>query len=255
MRPNYYHIFSAFDHTLYTLPYNFTMMYTFCGYTAVVLVGGAILLLRNSKLLAICFGLFAFSGLWMLGQSTPIYPVIFHRLPHLLQGSIYAEDALLGFTMFAAIVSALTVAHFQQKIAPPLLWLLALGTAANLIAVGANRVMNTANGSYKTAIKDSPGDWLGGTPRQIRKWLNVRTPPMRTDLMQQDPGWLRYDAEAYRLPTAGGDNPFMLLRYYRFRRTWSGDLWWSRRQFLRNFDTKWIDAFECRLSARKQRCA
>jgi hypothetical protein len=242
VRPNYYHIFSAFDHTLYTLPYNFTMMYTFCGYAAVVLVAGSLLLLRKSKVLAICFGLLLFSALWMLGESTPIYPVIFHRLPHFLQGSLYAEDALLGFTMFVAIISALAVAHFQQRIAPLLLWLLALGTAANLIEVGANRVMNTADGGYKVAAADSPGNWLGATPREIRKWLNVSTPPLRTDLMQQDTGWLRYGAEVYRLPTAGGDNPFMLLRYYRFRLTYSGDVWWSRQQFLRSFDTKWIDA-------------
>jgi hypothetical protein len=240
--PNYYHIFSPFDRSLYTLPYNFTMLYTFCGYAAVVLIAAGLFVLRRSKILAISFGLFVFSTVWMLGENTPIYPAIFHRLPHFLQGSIYAEEALLGFTMFAAIISALTLCRFQHRIAPALLWVLAMATAYNLITTGAKRPFSSAEGSYKVATADSPGNWLGQVPRKIRQWLDVSNPPLRTDVMQEDPGWLRFGAETYQLPTAAGDNPFLLLRYYHFRLSYSGEPWSSRRQALRSFNPKWTDA-------------
>src|SRR5258706_15947300 len=87
--PNY---FSPFDLRLYQLPFNFTLMYTYCGHLAAlfVLIAPVLLLLRRkepSPLLSLSLGMTLLSAIWMIGQSTPVYTIIFMPLPKILRGS------------------------------------------------------------------------------------------------------------------------------------------------------------------------
>ena len=75
---------------------------------------------------------------WMLGDQTPIIRLVYTHLPRLLRGCLYAEYALLAFSLFVALAAAAAL----ELGAGWLLWAAALVTAADLTLVGANRPMN-----------------------------------------------------------------------------------------------------------------
>jgi hypothetical protein len=239
--PNYYHIFTPFDRARYKLPYDFTGLYTHCGFLAVLLLLASPFFFRRSKMLSISFGLFGISILWMLGEHTPIYPPIFHHLPHFLQGAIYAECANLAFSMFAAIIVTLVFSHVAGKLPKVVLAVLLVGNSWNLIKMGANRTFNTADGSWKVATQE----WMDGSYpvfKTVKALTRITNPPLRTDFLDHDEIELRMRAEIEKMPTADGDNPFMLLRYYHLRLTYSGDVFYSRPQLLHNLMAPWIPA-------------
>jgi hypothetical protein len=239
--PNYYHIFTPFDRARYKLPYDFTGLYTHCGFLAVLLLLASPFFFRKSKMLSISFVLFGISIIWMLGDHTPIYPPIFHHLPHFLQGAIYAECANLAFSMFAAMVVTLVFSHVAGKLPKVLLAVLIVGNSWNLIKMGANRTFNTADGSWKVATQI----WFdhGSVfPEAVEKWTRITNPPLRIDFLDHDQVDLRPRAEISQLPTADGDNPLMPLRYYHLRLTYSGDAFWNRTQLLHSLESPWIRA-------------
>src|SRR6185312_17390793 len=133
----------------------------------------------KSKMLSISFVLFGISIIWMLGDHTPIYPPIFHHLPHFLQGAIYAECANLAFSMFAAIIVTLVFSHVAGKLPKVLLVVLIVGNSWNLIKMGANRTFNTADGSWKVATQE----WMDGSYpvfETVNELTRVTNPPLRT---------------------------------------------------------------------------
>ncbi len=239
--PNYYGIFSAWDPALYKLPYEFTFMYTFCGHITLALIAITPALLRRSRLLLISVALFAGSAIWMLGDNTPIYPAVFRLIPHVFQNALYAEYALLGFSMFAAIAAALALARLESRIPRLLLVILVAANSWNLIRTGANRVFNSFPGSYKVGMVG----WLDAgrpMPETLQTMTRAEVPPLRIDLMSAVPSLEQERPGLFDLSSATGDNPFLLLRYYDLRRTFSNDTDWSRKQFPRDFETPWLRA-------------
>jgi hypothetical protein len=239
--PNFYHIFSFSDPHLYKLPYDFTQLYTYCGHLPLLLILIAPFVIRRRKLAAIPFALMLVSVIWFLGKNTPLYPPVYRLMPKFLQGAIYAEYAMLGFSMFAAITAALVFSRFESRIPKAALIVLVLASSWNLIRVGANRAFNTSEGSYRIATESWPDDGLL-MPATLRQWTRQENPPLRTDFLSPDDFTFRTRAEIDELPTAGGDNPFMPLRYYHLRLTYSGDVYWSRAQLLHSLDSPWTGA-------------
>jgi hypothetical protein len=239
--PNYYHIFSFLDTHLYTLPYNFTQMYTYCGHLPLLLILACPFFLRRSKLAALSFLLLLASVVWMLGQNTPLYPPVYRLLPKFLQGAIYSEYAMLGFSLFAALTAALVLAQIESRIPQPALIVIVLASSWLLIRVGANRGFNTATGGYQVST-ESWQDNGRPLPETLKQWTRAETPPLRTDFLTPEDTTLRARAEIDELPSANGDNPFLPLRYYRLRLTYSGDVFWSRAQLLHSLDSPWTKA-------------
>jgi len=239
IRPDHYGIFTAWDPSKYKLPYNFTFMFTFCGYAAAVLITAALILPRKTKLLAISLALFMLSAIWMLGETTPIYPAIYRRLPHFLQNPLYPEFALLGFSMFAACTAAMALSRIEPAMPRFLIVVLVAANSWNLIRVGANRVFNTFDGGYKVVA----AEWKDGErtmPDALRGMPREAIPPSRIDFFSEAEGLLQLAPGVFDIPSAAGDNPFLLLRYYDLRHSFSNDAPWSRRQFPRGFDSPWI---------------
>jgi Bacterial membrane protein YfhO len=239
--PNYYHIFSVGDRSLYTLPYEFTFMFTFCGHVTLVLIAMAPLFLRKSKLLVISVALFVISALWMIGENTPVYPVIFRRLPHFLQSSIYAEIALLGFSMFAATTGALVLAHFERNISRALLVILVAINSWNLIRLGANKPFNSYDGGYEVATA-SWDDGGRSMPAALSTFTQASKPALRISFLSESRGFLWSAPGLFNFYSADGDNPFLLLSYFNLRHTFSDEYEWSRKQFLRDLNSPWIRA-------------
>lgn len=237
--PNHYGIFTAWDSSKYTLPYNFTFMFTFCGYAAAALIATALILPRKTKLEIISLALFLLSAIWMLGETTPVYPAIYARLPHFLQNPLYPEFALVGFSMFAACTAALVCARIEPAMPRLLVVVLVIANSWNLIRVGANRVFNTFEGGYRVVA----AKWKDGEqtmPDALRDLTRGTYPPSRIEFFSDAEGMLQLAPGVFDIPSVAGDNPFLLLRYYDLRHAFSDDAPWSRRQLPRNFDSPWI---------------
>jgi hypothetical protein len=222
--PDYYHIFEP--DTSYKLPYNFTLMYVYCGMATPLLlllapfVGRA----RGRALLILT----AASVFWMLGGHTPVYESIFIHLPGLVRGGLYAEYALMAFCFFAALTAAVALDRLGKRLPQALLWAIALATSFDLIHTSAGRPMNTAETGYK---QEDPLHQIAGSREllsRLRELVNQTTPPSRIDYMDQTLRRGVLGADMLELPTDDGDNPFMLRRMLYLRRLFCGGNWWER---------------------------
>jgi hypothetical protein len=243
IRPDYYGIFTAWDPSKYKLPYNYTFMFTFCGYATAVLIAAALILPRKTKVQAISLALFLLSAIWMLGAGTPVYPAIYHMLPHFLENAMYPEFALLGFSMFAACTAALALAGMESAMPRFLIVVLVAANSWNLIRVGANRVFNTFDGGYRVVT----AGWKDGErsmPDALREMTRETQPPSRIEFFSAVGGLLELAPGVFDIPSAAGDNPFLLLRYYDLRHSFSDNGPWNRRQYPRGFEDRWLQALD-----------
>jgi hypothetical protein len=238
--PNYYHIFEPWD-ARYTLPYDFTTLYTFCGYITIVLIVLAPVFFRKSRMIAASVGLWILSAIWMLGHNTPIYTVLFRFLPRTVQGASYPETALLGFSLFAAMTASFVLGALRPKLPLPALVLLVAANSWNLCRVSGNKAFNAFPGSYAEAT----AGWIEhGTqlPAGLCEMTAISTPPVRIDFLWRNDFTFREVTDSLGFHSAGGDNPFLLQRYYDVRRQFLNDGDSSRRLYFRDLDNPWIKA-------------
>jgi hypothetical protein len=230
--PDYYHIFEV--GSLYKLPYNFTLLYAYCGIASIILILLAPLVRRRRAILFLALTIL--SVFWMLGEHTPVYRTIFVHLPDMLRGALYAEYATMAFGFFAAITAAIVLDRFGTRLPAIIVWGIALFTSYDLIHTGADRPMNTSRGGPK--IED-PG-YRGGAEAvavALRAAVGQTTPPSRVDYTDQaffqgilGPGMLG-------VATTAGDNPFQLRRVMHVRRLYASGQPWDRDLAVTRFDS------------------
>jgi hypothetical protein len=238
--PNYYHIFAPWD-PRYTLGYEFTFLYTFCGHITVFLIALTPIFLRKSRLLAASAVLWIISAIWMLGHQTPVYAAVFRFLPQTAQASSYPETVLLGFSMFAATTASLVLARMRPKLPLTVLVLLIVANSWNLLRISANKGFNSFPGSYREAT----AGWMEAgarMPDALREMTATSTPPTRIDFLSRNDFTFREAADTLGIHSASGDNPFLLLRYYEVRRRFLDDGDTSRRLYFRDLNNPWIGA-------------
>lgn len=206
--PNHY---SVFDLAHYSLPWNFTFVYAYCGIIGLFLaVLGAV---RRSRMSRVFLIVTLIAALAMLGDATPVGRAIFPVLPRILRASIYPEYALALFTLGIAVLAGLGAQRFGTG---ALAGVLLVATAADLIAVSANRPMNTAS------EKESPGisrDELEGHREgiaRVRRLVYRANPPWRIDTVDDLMTWSSA-AMLFEIPDANGNDPFALERYIQVR--------------------------------------
>ena len=237
--PNFYYIFAPWD-PRYTFKYDFTYMFTFCGHLSLALIAAAPFFWRKSRLLAISMVLWILSAIWMLGESTPVYPLILKLMPRVVQGAAYAETALLGFSLFAAATATLVLARLQPRMPWIILVVLVAANSWNLIRIGANKAFNAFPGAYQPAISDWADAGLP-MPDSLRQMMTATTPPLRTDFLSAT-AESRSAADLFEMPSASGDNAFLVLSYYELRQTFSDEPPWTRKLRFRDLDNPWIQA-------------
>lgn len=225
--PNYYHIFTPFDHSLFKLPFDFTFLYAYCGLLPLALLLAAPFL-RRAPHARVFFALTLASALWMVGDATPLYRFVFTHLPRLVRGSLYAEFALLAFCLFAALTSAVALERVAGRLPRWTLWGAAVLAAADLIYFGAGKPMNSGPGGYHDASNEYQIAGVPGALGKIRGLLDTATPPLRVDYLQRDVLIAVTGAERFMLPTADGDNPFAIQRVIALRRLFGRGQWWER---------------------------
>ena len=234
--PNYYHIFTPSDPSLYKLPINFTFLYVYCGLITVMLLTVAPFLSRTPYL-RMLFLLTLISAIWMLGKTTPFYPFVFRRLPGLIRGALYAEYALMAFCMFAALTSALTLQRFTARASKWLCWGIALLTAVDLTHFGAKRPMNYYPGSYKAENSEYEIAGYPGSLARIQKLLDGTNPPLRVDYVDRGADNFVWGPNMFRLPTPNGDNPLVLRRILSLRGLFCAGIEWERQRSVRNLNS------------------
>jgi hypothetical protein len=215
--PNYYHILTSFDPSTYKLPIDFTFLYVYCGIVPLALLLLAPFLRRTpyAKMLFTCT---AISVIWMLGNTTPLYALIYTHLPRLVRGALYGEYALLAFCMFVALTAAIALQGISVRVPKWLPWCLALVTAADLTFFGADRPMNAAPGNYTQENSEQEIRGYPGSLIKIKQLTGSTVPRPRIDYLDSDPLEFIFGPEMFQLPTADGNNPFMLKRISRLRR-------------------------------------
>jgi hypothetical protein len=226
--PNYYHIFTPSDPAQYKLSFDFTFLYVYCGLIPLVLVLLAPFL-RRVPYLRMFFLFSVISVVWMLGDNTPVYRLVYTHLPRLVRGALYAEFALMAFCMFMALTSALVLQHMAARVPAGVLWCVALITALDLTYFGSGRPMNSMSGSYRLESSES---LIGGYPGalvNVQKLVDVTNPPVRVDYLDTGEWLFIQGPEILKVPTVNGDNPFMLERMLFLRRLFCGGNYWERK--------------------------
>ena len=225
--PNYYHIFEPFDPKRFKLQINFTFLYVYCGIASLLLILAAPFV-RGAPYPRLFFALTVISAIWMLGDSTPIYPFVYRLLPRLVRGSLYAEFALLAFSMFAALTAASVLDRAGNRWPRWTLWAVALFSAVDLTHFGANKLMNTNPGSHRDWESEYQIPGYPGALEQIRGFLETRNPPLRIDYTDHELLDGSTAAALLKLPTSDGDNPFALRRIIALRWLFSRGNFWER---------------------------
>ena len=225
--PNYYHIFTPSDPALYKLPFNFIILYVYCGIIPLALLLLAPFLRRAPY--ARMFFFFSFvSAIWMLGDETPFYRFVYTHLPRMARGALYADFALMAFCMFVALTSAVALDRIAARAPAFLVWGVALLTAADLTYFGSERPMNSAPGSYNLQNSEYQIAGDSGALERLQELVSVANPPLRVDYLDKEFWPAIWGSDMMKLPTADGDNPFMLQRVLNLRRLFCSGAPWER---------------------------
>ena len=226
--PNYYHIFTPFDPSQYKLPINFTFLYVYCGLIPLALVVCAPFL-RRAQHLRMFFLFTIISVVWMLGDETPVYRLLYAHLPRFIRGALYAEFALMAFCMFLALTSGLALQRMAGRVPAAGLWCIAVVTALDLTYFGSGRAMNSMPGGYKGENSEYLISGYPGALANIQRLVDVTDPPVRVDYLDTGEWPFIQGSEVLKVPTANGNNPFMLKRMLFLRRLFCGGNYWERR--------------------------
>ena len=237
--PNYYHVFTPLDKRLFTLPFNFTLLYTYCGLLTALLFVSA--LFCRSKLARVGFVLALVCTVWMLGQSAGVYNRIYLLIPAAVRGALYPEYALMPFTLFVAFAAAQALQVFSWRRPAWIPWLVALLTAADLTYFGSNRPMNSEPGRYKNENFEDHVKEGGRLDVGLRKLISEAVPPERVDYLDGIFNGGIVASQMIRVPTSDGDNPFALKRVLNVRRLFAGGNWWDRRIPVAKLDSPLLD--------------
>jgi hypothetical protein len=249
--PNYHHIlvrttpttFSPFDPSYKLRDLNFTFLYIYCGLAGAALIAVAPFL-RKAPRARMFFVLTILAAVWMLGDKTPLYRLLYLALPPGLRGALYAECALMPFCLFAGVTAALALDRLFRKRSATVLWIIALVTSADLIYTGSHRTMNAMPRSYRAETSEYQLVGAPGALERMRAAVNTASPPVRIDYMDAAFSTAVTGPDLVKLPTANGDNPFLLKRVLYIRRLFCGGHPWERNLWISRIDSPLLDMLD-----------
>jgi hypothetical protein len=134
----------------------------------------------------------------------------------------------MAFCCFAGITAAMVLDRMPARVPEAVLWGVALFTCYDLMRTGRERPMNSASGGYKTVESEAGVPSAPNLPDRLRALAGTTNPPSRVDYddaaFTQGPR----GSDMLRIPTASGDNPFVLLRILYLRRLFCSGVPWDR---------------------------
>lgn len=212
-----------YDPETWTLPWNPTWLYLYCGMAAPVLAAAA-LARRFGRETVVFAALTAGFGIWMFGGGTPVGRAIYGLLPRPVQNALYVEFAMAAFVLALAVLAAMGAEALLAGRGPCLRAAAVALVAAELIWTGSGHPFH---------LSDDPGtspeqvDGLAAIPPFLREATGRSYPPSRIDNMGGSPTWTGC-SPVFRVPSANGDDPFALTRMLRVRGIFGRGAPWER---------------------------
>ena len=208
--PNYYGIF---DMKTFRGPGEVTFLYLYSSIAGLLLAVYA-LVVRRSRRMAMLVIMTAFGLLWMLGEHTPLWRMIYPWLPEKVRIGIHPEYTYCIFTMGLAALAAKGL----QALRVPERARVAIGIviAADLFLVGSGRPMNLASRKLEPGVTSTA---FGGSKyllSEVRRRVEENVPPWRIDMVDAQLEW-SMDAPITRVPTANGVSPLALENVIQLR--------------------------------------
>lgn len=233
-----------FDLKQYTLSWNPTFLYVYCGWAGLLLAGIALTRWRDRRVTVIVL-VTLLTGLWMLGSSTPVGGSLFTLLPSAVKAALYPEFAMASFVLGMAVLAGLGATPLLRQCGARLAATVVALAAVDLIAAGTGRPMNTF------AVRDDPGvsaeEFEGSreTLVRLRQWVNRSVPPARVDTVDDSANWAM-SAAMLAVPTANGNDPLALARYLAVRRLFAPGPAWIRHHHVSVLGSPVLDMLSIR---------
>jgi len=239
--PGHNHIF---DLKRYSLSWNPTFLYVYCGLPGLTLALAALARWRQKRVAAFAL-LTLLAGVWMLGSSTPVGGYLFAALPDGAKAPLYPEFALAAFVLGMAVLAALAA---DRVFGRPGGWLAAavvVLAAVDLTAAGAGRPPNTMAASDASLVSHDEFEGSRETLARLRERVNRRVPPARVDTFDDSSNWAM-SAALRAVPTANGNDPLALARYMAVRRIFAPGPEWMRHHHVSALDSPVLDLLSIR---------
>ena len=211
----------VFSWATFNPKYEITFSYIYCGIVALGLAVVA-LFVKPSRVKFAVIALAGISGIWMIGDKTPIGRTLFLMLPRFIQGPFYPEDWMGVFPLCLALLSGFGL----QRFAVLKRWgyVLVLASATDLIVAGSNRPMNTTRYDPDSIALDRAIDGERSALATMRRVAAAQVPAYRID-GKADDAWGAW-ALLTGVPSANGIDPLSVTRLLEARkRLHSGGLW------------------------------
>lgn len=229
-------VFTPLDPKKYTLPYNFTFLYLYCGLG--VVLAAIWVLVRGDRRMRIFLGIaLAFLVLGAGDRVTGLRPMIETIAPRSIRGALYVEFSPAAMTAALAVMGGLALARLRWTW---MAWLVAVATMAELHWAGSRRPMNTAEQSWRMSSSESNLDGSRKLVSNLAKLVNVAEPPWRLDMLDLNFNF-SMAAPLRPFPTAGGDSPFAPEDVLEIRRQFAGGNYWERAIPVAKPESPWLD--------------
>ncbi|MFZ0932962.1 MAG: YfhO family protein [Bryobacteraceae bacterium] len=232
--PDHYHIF---DMRQFRGPGDPTFLYLYCSIAGLGLAIYGLTRWRNRYAMAL--GLMVLIGvLWMLGEHTPIWRLVYPILPEKVRLGIHPEYTYcivsLGLAGLAAVgLETLRIANAAR---------LAIGIviAADLFLVGSGRPMNCASIREEPGVTRTAFDGSPALLHEIRRYADRDYPPARIDAVDGGTAWAT-SGPIMQVPTANGVSPMALEHIIQLRLLLHSGERWGWYYPIENLDSPALD--------------
>jgi len=214
--PDHYHLF---DLTQFKGPGDISFLYLYGSLAGLGLVIYC-LLTRRDRYVSLLAIMMLFGGLWMLGDKTPIWRLLYPMLPDSVRIGLHPEYTYCNFTLPFAGLAALGLDGLRilERIRKPDLarWGIALVIAVDLFVVGSGRPMNCSYVMTEPGLTRESFDGSSDLLQTLRGIVNRDFPPARIDTMEASINWAEC-ATLTRVPAANGSSPLALENVVRLQ--------------------------------------
>jgi hypothetical protein len=246
--PDHYHIFEM---SRFHGPGDPTFLYLYVSLAGLALAIYGLTQWRNRY--AMSLGLMVLFGmLFMLGEHTAIWRLIYPILPEKVRLGIHPEYTYGIVSLGLAGLAAIGLDSFRAANAARL----AIGAviAVDLFLVGSGRPMNCAS------VKDEPGvtsTAFEGSPEllnEVRRYANRDYPPARIDAVDGGADWAT-SGPVIEVPTANGSSPMALEHIIQLRLFLHPGDRWGWYYPIENLDSPALDPMNVKYLIASQKAA
>lgn len=228
-------VFTPLDPKKYTLPYNFTFLYLYCGLGVVLAAIGV--LVRGDRRMRIFLGIALAFLVLGAGDRVPGLRPLIELAPRAIRGALYVEFSPAAMTAALAVMGGLAITRLKWQWAA---WAVAIATMVELHWAGSGRPMNTAERSWRLSSSETNLDGSRALISNLKALVSVAQPPLRMDMLDLNFNF-SMAAPLRPIPAAGGDSPFAPVDVLEMRREFAGGNYWERSIPVAKPESPWLD--------------